>query len=131
MTSKEFLILRIISSWTWLLSSSSVIQWLSQKDNSTSKTLYWFICFLVFSLSPSHFWFSFFSDQKWCIYRAWKLLEVSRIGLNFERHHLASKITPLGRIYNFQGYFVHTDNFISRKFLHKSYRTLCYLSRAT
>ena len=84
-----------------------------------------FSCVLSFSLSL--FGSSFFSDQKWCIYRAWKLLEVSRIWLNLERHHLASKVTPLSRIYNFQGNFVHPDNFISRKFLHESCRKFCYL----
>ena len=47
------------------------------------------------------------------------MLEVSRIGLNLERHHLASKVTPLGRIYNFQGNFVHPYDFISRNFLMK------------
>ena len=61
----------------------------------------------------------------------WKLLEVSRIGLNLERHHLASKVTPFGRIYNFQDNFVHPDNFISKSFLPKSCRTFCYLFRPT
>ena len=131
MTSKEFLILRMISSCTWLFSSSSVVQWLSPKDNSTSKhsiDSYVFLCSLFFPLS---FGSPLFQTRNDVYIDLWKLLEVSRIGLNLERHHLASKVTPLGRIYNFQGNFVYPYNFISRKFLHKSCRTFYYLSRPT
>ena len=135
MISKEFLILRMISFCTWLFSLLQILyNDYHQKDNSTSKTLYWFICFLVFSLSPSLFWFCLLFSLQTSndVYiKLWKLLEVSRIGLNLERHPLASKVTPLGRICNFQGNCVHPDNFIYRKFLHESCRTFCYLSKPT
>ena len=59
------------------------------------------------------------------------MLEVSRIWLDLERHHLVLKVTIICKICNFKGIFVHLNDFISGKFLHKSFSTLSYLSIET